>query len=591
MAALLTLTETELLELSETDLLAMTTDGSSSGGSSSASCLWTEARIAAIETRLASIESALAKLATSAEVISAQSAILAQCKTATGFATPSDVKLTTTTQTVEVISQTVDLADLKTHGDSHWKTATGFATPNDVKPVVTTETVEVISQTVDLSGVATQANQTAILSKLERVETRSDNIAKDVTSVFSYVTGISTVVESLPDATVIAESVWHYKTPESRIVTAGSVEISGDVNVDSEAIAEKVWSNPARTLSSFPEWLATSSEIQTLASGRTLAELATSEDVNLAKNSILNGIPSVEEIQNGVALESSVESLPTLVWEAQTRSLTASVDISDTSRSSIRTGLATSSSISTLKGLVQALPSAEDIWGNESRTLSEFPAMVLTTDYDRAKRAASPDEVRPVVTTEVVNVSTQTIDTSQLAKESTVEELKSYGDAHWKTSVGLDGATLAEEVWSYGNRTLTGYTPSTPEEVVGSVYCIRSDMERRWGIKNITYWADLESDNDAAKIQTQIDWAIQTASRKIDTDLSSSMYSVPFSTVPPDVRKHCAILAGIELYSSRRMQETEDNNLINTAMAEYQNWVAYVLGGGIIAGASLFESE
>lgn len=102
MAALLTLAETELLGLSETDLLAMTLDGSSSGGSSSASCLWTEARIAAIETRLASIESALAKLATSAELISAQNAILAQCKTAVGFATPADVQITVNADGIEV---------------------------------------------------------------------------------------------------------------------------------------------------------------------------------------------------------------------------------------------------------------------------------------------------------------------------------------------------------------------------------------------------------------------------------------------------------------------------------------------------------
>jgi len=121
MAALLTLTETELLGLSETDLLAMTLDGSSSGGSASASCLWTEARIASIESRLASIESALAKLATSVELTSVKNELVQKCATAEGFATPDDVKLTTTTQTV-------DLSELKTYGDANWKTAEGFAT-------------------------------------------------------------------------------------------------------------------------------------------------------------------------------------------------------------------------------------------------------------------------------------------------------------------------------------------------------------------------------------------------------------------------------------------------------------------------------
>lgn len=156
MAALLTLTETELLGLSETDLLAMTTDGESGGGSSGF-CVWTEERVAALENRLSAIETVLGTLATASALEAAQNSIISQCRTASGFATPEDVKLTTTT-----------------------------------------ETVEVISQTVDLSG--------------------------------------------------IPASVWNYGTIADRVVTAGSVEISGDVQVDASSIAAAVWSSPEREL-------------------------------------------------------------------------------------------------------------------------------------------------------------------------------------------------------------------------------------------------------------------------------------------------------------------------------------------------------
>lgn len=110
-----------LEEYSQLPLASTSSGDDDTGGSSSVSCLWTEARIASIESRLASIESALAKLATSAELTSVKNELVQKCATAEGFATPDDVKLTTTTQTV-------DLSELKTYGDANWKTAEGFAT-------------------------------------------------------------------------------------------------------------------------------------------------------------------------------------------------------------------------------------------------------------------------------------------------------------------------------------------------------------------------------------------------------------------------------------------------------------------------------
>lgn len=119
------LTYSELQNLTYDELSAKTysLEGETGSGSntSGGSCVWTDSRIAAIENRLAAIESALAKLATSAELTSVKNELVQKCATAEGFATPDDVKLTTTTQTV-------DLSELKNYGDANWKTAEGFAT-------------------------------------------------------------------------------------------------------------------------------------------------------------------------------------------------------------------------------------------------------------------------------------------------------------------------------------------------------------------------------------------------------------------------------------------------------------------------------
>ena len=86
--------------------------GDDTGGSSSVSCLWTEARIAAIETRLSEV---LSKMDT--------------------LAKPEDVKLTTTTQTVQVTTQEVDLSEVLSKMDT-------LAKPEDVEVTVNADGID-----------------------------------------------------------------------------------------------------------------------------------------------------------------------------------------------------------------------------------------------------------------------------------------------------------------------------------------------------------------------------------------------------------------------------------------------------------------
>ena len=185
-------------------------------------------------------------------------------------------------------------------------------------------------------------------------------------------------------------------------------------------------------------------------------------------------------------------------------------------------------------------------------------------------------------------------DVSNLATVSDLAEVSAHGDENWKTAeitlegdvtVNVNYETLSESVWGYGNRTLTGHSPTTPEEVQGSAYCNRQDVERRWGIANVHQWADLENDNDSAKVQTQIDWAILSATSRIENDLASSLYVLPFSPVPVEVRKHAAGLAGVELFNCRSMAATNSNPVVERAETEYQNWLTAVLSGISISGA------
>ena len=107
------------------------TGGDDTGGSSSVSCLWTEARIAAIERKLSEV---LSKMDT--------------------LAKPEDVKLTTTTQTVQVTTQEVDLSEVLSKMDT-------LAKPEDVKLTTTTQTVQVTTQEVDLSEVLSKMDTLA----------------------------------------------------------------------------------------------------------------------------------------------------------------------------------------------------------------------------------------------------------------------------------------------------------------------------------------------------------------------------------------------------------------------------------------------
>ena len=86
----------------------------------------------------------------------AKTSDLTHLATSTALANVQTTANTIKTQTDKIPATSVtpsDLTALRTHGDANWTTASGFATPDDVTLTTTTETVNVTTQTVDLSSV------------------------------------------------------------------------------------------------------------------------------------------------------------------------------------------------------------------------------------------------------------------------------------------------------------------------------------------------------------------------------------------------------------------------------------------------------
>lgn len=86
-------------------------------------------------------------------------------------------------------------------------------------------------------------------------------------------------------------------------------------------------------------------------------------------------------------------------------------------------------------------------------------------------------------------------------------------------------------------------------------YAALSDIQMVFGSTNVDKWADLNNDGNTA---ARIAWALDLATREIDERLRRGPYEVPFPTVPDTIRDMAAQLAGVYLYNSRGITDTED---------------------------------
>lgn len=118
-----------------------------------------------------------------------------------------------------------------------------------------------------------------------------------------------------------------------------------------------------------------------------------------------------------------------------------------------------------------------------------------------------------------------------------------------------DASAIAEAVWNRTPRTLT----SDPNSSV--VYCNTSQLYAHWTQAKIDAWANGN--------QTNIDNAILSASRKIDSDLAQAA-STPFQPVPADIRDLAILAAGVTL--ARQAGDLDDPG-VTAAIAYYQKYI------------------
>lgn len=179
----------ELAELTASGLEALTAGDLTSTGGSDTESAWTEAQISEVMSELDSILSQVGTLQTA--ISDAVSTIISHgdsnWKTAEGFATPEDVQLSTTTETV-------DLSELKTYGDTNWRTAEGFATPEDVQITVDADGIEVPTAEEVSSAVWSESSRT--LTGVEGLDLPKDSELKPVLNLLFSMMGKWSVAES-----------------------------------------------------------------------------------------------------------------------------------------------------------------------------------------------------------------------------------------------------------------------------------------------------------------------------------------------------------------------------------------------------------
>ena len=94
---------------------------------------------------------------------------------------------------------------------------------------------------------------------------------------------------------------------------------------------------------------------------------------------------------------------------------------------------------------------------------------------------------------------------------------------------------------------------------MSSEYATRAQIEDRFGVTNVSTWADLDSDENATNITARITRAIDVASDKIDDALRRSPYLIPLTTpagaTPTVIVDIAATLAGVWLRTARGVED------------------------------------
>lgn len=88
-------------------------------------------------------------------------------------------------------------------------------------------------------------------------------------------------------------------------------------------------------------------------------------------------------------------------------------------------------------------------------------------------------------------------------------------------------------------------------------YCTRANIETAIGATNVAKYADLDNDQDAAKILARITVVIADVTTTIDDRLRGGPHTVPFTTAPTTIRRIAEKLSAAQLYESRGAKDVD----------------------------------
>ncbi len=119
---------------------------------------------------------------------------------------------------------------------------------------------------------------------------------------------------------------------------------------------------------------------------------------------------------------------------------------------------------------------------------------------------------------------------------------------------------------------------------------VRADIDDIFGANNVTKWADLDNDADAAKITARVARAITIAVAWFNGKMRHGPFTVPMLTTDPIVVDVQARYAGVWLQSSRRANDSEEEtNYRETQRELCENTIREILAGRLHIDAARIQ--
>ena len=110
----------------------------------------------------------------------------------------------------------------------------------------------------------------------------------------------------------------------------------------------------------------------------------------------------------------------------------------------------------------------------------------------------------------------------------------------------------------------------------------QKDIENVFGKDNVQRWGDPDNINDFASITNRIDWANQMAEQEFLGRIAEGPYDLAeVRTVKPNMTVLlCASLAGVHLYDTRRVVDSENNTeRVAKQRKNVDKWIQQIMAG------------